>query len=92
MQVVMDCRTVNIVKDLTVETRNGVNGAFESKEILFRIAVDRDYKITKYENGQPVQVTPTDFFLAKAVGNTAQVFADHCTDKKENGKIGRAHV
>ena len=92
MQVVMDARTVSIVKELTTEQRQGINGNFESKEVLFRIAVDRDYKITKYENGQPVQTTPTDFFLAKATGNTAQVFADHCCFKKENGKLQSRHL
>ena len=92
MKVVMDARTVAIVKDLTIEQRSGINGSFESKEVLFRIAVDRDYKVTKYENGQPVQSNPTDFFLAKATGNIAQAFADHCTAKKENGKLASRHL
>lgn len=87
MNVVMDCRTVSIVKPLTVEQRNGINGSFESKEVLFKIAVDRDYKVTRMVNGKPEQSNPTDFFLAKAVGNTAQAFADYCTAKKEDGKL-----
>lgn len=88
----LDARTVAIVRDLKVEKRQGVNGEFESKDILVRIAVDRDYKITKMENGQPVQEAPTDFWLAKMTGNVAQIFADHCTATKENGKLVSRHL
>lgn len=89
---ILDARTVAIVKDLTVEQRQGANGAFESKEILFRIAVDRDYKVTRQENGKTIQEYPTDFWLAKATGPVAQAFADHCTAKKEDGKIVSRHL
>lgn len=89
---ILDARTVAIVKDLTVEQRQGANGAFESKEILFRIAVDRDYKVTRQENGKTIQEYPTDFWLAKATGPVAQAFADHCTAKKEDGKLVSRHL
>lgn len=89
---ILDARTVAIVKDLTVEQRQGANGAFESKEILFRIAVDRDYKVTRQENGKTIQEYPTDFWLAKATGPVAQSFADHCTAKKEDGKLVSRHL
>lgn len=89
---ILDARTVAIVKELTVEQRQGANGAFESKEILFRIAVDRDYKVTRQENGKTIQEYPTDFWLAKATGPVAQAFADHCTAKKEDGKLVSRHL
>lgn len=89
---ILDARTVAVVRDLRVEKRQGINGEFESKDILVRIAVDRDYKITKMENGQPVQETPTDFWLAKLTGNVAQIFADHCTATKEDGKLKSRHL
>ena len=45
---ILNARTVSIVRDLRVEKRQGANGEFESKDILFRIAVDRDYKVTRH--------------------------------------------
>ena len=88
MQVVtMDCRTVSIVKPFTVEQRTGINGAFESKEVLFKIAVDRERPTIKIENGQQIKNHESDFFLAKATGGVAEVFNTYCTAKKENGKL-----
>lgn len=84
---VLDARTVSIVRDLQVEQRTGANGTFESKSILFRIAVDRPYKVTRQENGKTISENPTDFWLAKATGNVAQAIADYCTAKKEDGKL-----
>ena len=83
----LDARTVAIVRDLKVEQRNGANGTFESKSILFRIAVDRSYKVTRQENGKTISEYPTDFWLARATGNTAQLINDYCTAKKEDGKL-----
>lgn len=83
----LDARTVAIVRDLQVEQKNGANGQFESKSILFRIAVDRPYKVTRQENGKTISENPTDFWLAKATGNVAQTIADYCTAKKEDGKL-----
>jgi hypothetical protein len=89
---ILDARTVAIVRDLKVEKRQGANGEFESKDILVRIAVDRDYKVTRTENGKTISEYPTDFWLAKLTGNVAQVFADHCTATKEDGKLVSRHL
>ena len=89
---ILNARTVAIVKDLKVEKRQGINGEFESKDILVRIAVDRDYKVTRQENGKTIQEHPTDFWLAKFTGDVAQIFADHCTATKEDGKLVSRHL
>ena len=89
---IIDARTVAVVRDLRVEKRQGANGEFESKDILVRIAVDRDYKVTRTENGKTISEYPTDFWLAKFTGSVAQVFADHCTATKEDGKLASRHL
>lgn len=89
---ILDARTVSVVRDLRVEKRQGVNGEFESKDILVRIAVDRDYKVRRVENGKTIEEYPTDFWLAKFTGAVAQVFADHCTSTKEDGKLQSRHL
>ena len=89
---VLDVRTVSIVKDFKSEIRHGANGDFEVKEILVRIAVDRDYKVTRQENGKTISEYPTDFWLAKFTGAVAQVFADHCTATREDGKLISRHL
>lgn len=89
---ILDARTVTVVRDLKVEKRQGVNGEFESKDILVRIAVDRDYKVRRVENGKTIEEYPTDFWLAKFTGAVAQVFADHCTSTKEDGKLVSRHL
>lgn len=89
---ILDARTVAIVRDLKVEKRQGANGEFESKDILVRIAVDRDYKVRRTENGKTIEEYPTDFWLAKFTGNLAQVFADHCAGTKEDGKLQSRHL
>ena len=89
---ILNARTVAIVRDLRVEKRQGANGEFESKDILFRIAVDRDYKVTRQENGKTISERPTDFWLAKATRNVAQIFADHCSATKEDGKLISRHL
>lgn len=88
----LDARTVSIVRPLKVEKRQGINGEFESKDILVRIAVDRDYKVTRTENGKTISEYPTDFWLAKFTGAVAQAFADHCTTTKEDGKLVSRHL
>lgn len=89
---VLDARTVAIVRDLEVKQVQGANGTFESKSILMRIAVDRDYKVTRTENGKTISEYPTDFWLAKATGNVAQAISDYCTAKKEDGKLVSRHL
>jgi hypothetical protein len=89
---ILDARTVAVVRDLKVEKRQGINGEFESKDILVRIAVDRDYKVRRVENGKTIEEYPTDFWLAKFTGSVAQVFADHCTATKGDGKLQSRHL
>lgn len=87
-----DCRTVAIVRDLRTEVHQGANGTYESKDILVRIAVDRDYKVTRQENGKTISEYATDYWLAKFTGKLAQAFADHCSGTKENGKLQSRHL
>lgn len=89
---ILDARTVAIVRPLKVETKQGADGTFESKDILVRIAVNRDYKVTRTENGKTVSEYPTDFWLAKFTGNLAQIFADNCCATKEDGKLISRHL
>lgn len=89
---ILRARTVTIVKDFKVEKRQGANGEFESKEILFRIAVDRDYQISVTENGITGKKRPTDFWLAKCTGEVAERFNKFCTAKDEQGKLISRHL
>jgi hypothetical protein len=83
----MICRTVSIVKDYREEKRQGNNGEFLAKEIFFKVAVDRDYKVTRTENGKTISEYPTDFFLVKATGGLAETINKYATAKKEDGKL-----
>ena len=89
---ILRARTVSIVKDFTVEKRQGANGEFESKSILFRIAVDRDYQVSVTENGITGKKRPTDFWLAKCTGEIAERFNKYCTEKDANGKLVSRHL
>ena len=82
----MSVRTV-WVKDLQVEKRQGQNGEFESKTILFNVATDRNYKTEqKQPDGSVKKVVPTDFYLCRAKGDVAQRIADFCSAKNAEGK------
>lgn len=82
----MSVRTV-WVKDLVVEKRQGQNGEFESKSILFNVATDRNYKVDqKQPDGSVKKVIPTDFYLCRAKGDVAQRIADFCSAKNAEGK------
>ena len=89
---ILRARTVAIVRDFKVEKRQGANGEFESKDILFRIAVDRDYQISVTENGITGKKRPTDFWLAKCTGEVAERFNKYCTAKDEQGKLISRHL
>lgn len=89
---ILRARTVTIVRDFRVEKRQGANGEFESKDILFRIAVDRDYQISVTENGITGKKRPTDFWLAKCTGEVAERFNKFCTAKDEQGKLVSRHL
>lgn len=67
------------IKDLVTEKRQGPNGEFDAKSILFRIATPRNYKRTVMKDGQPTEEYPTDYILCRANGSTAQVIADTCS-------------
>lgn len=92
MKCFMDARTVSIAKEYSVTSRHGVNGAFEAKSIMIRVAVDRDYRVTKVENGVQSSVYPTDFFVAKATGAVAETLARYCTAKRADGKLISRHL
>ena len=82
----MVARTV-WVKDLQVEKRQGQNGEYDSKTILFNVATDRNYKIDEPQpDGSTKKVNPTDFYLCRAKGEVAQRIADFCSAKNGEGK------
>ena len=89
---ILRARTVSIVRDFKIEKRQGANGEFESKDILFRIAVDRDYQVSVTENGITGKKRPTDFWLAKCTGEVAERFNKFCTAKDEQGKLISRHL
>ena len=89
---ILRARTVAIVREFKVEKRQGANGEFESKDILFRIAVDRDYQVSVTENGITGKKRPTDFWLAKCTGEVAERFNKFCTAKDEQGKLISRHL
>lgn len=80
------------IKDLQVEKRQGPNGEFDAKSILFRIATNRNYTRTVTKDGQQVEERPTDFILCRANGVTAQTIADNCSAVGPDGKIISRHL
>lgn len=80
------------VKELTTEKRQGPNGEFDAKSILFRIATPRNYTRTITRDGQQVEERPTDFILCRANGTTAQIIADNCTATGADGKLISRHL
>lgn len=91
LRVTCNGRTV-WVKDLVTEKRQGPNGEFDAKSILFRIATPRNYTRTITRDGQQVEERPTDFILCRANGNTAQVIADNCSAVGADGKLISRHL
>lgn len=88
---ILNARTVSIVKPLKTEVRQGVNGTFESKEITVRIAVTRNYKKPRTENGKNAEHT-SDFWNCKFTGKVAENFAKYCTDTRGDGKLVSRHL
>lgn len=80
------------VKELVTEKRQGPNGEFDAKSILFRIATPRNYTRTVTKDGQQVEERPTDFILCRANGSTAQVIADNCSAVGPDGKLISRHL
>ena len=86
LRTIANGRTV-WVKELVTEKRQGPNGEFDAKSILFRIATNRNYTRTVTKDGQQVEERPTDFILCRANGATAQVIADNCSAVGSDGKL-----
>lgn len=81
-------RTARIIRPYAVEQRNGRNGAFESRMVMFSIATDREYRqAVTNADGTISQERKTDFFACRATGPIADLFAKYCsaTKKDENG-------
>lgn len=85
------CRTV-WVKELVTVKRQGNNGEYDSKSILFRVATPRNYTRTVMKDGQQVEERPTDYILCRANGATAQVIADYCSAVDAEGKHISRHL
>lgn len=80
------------VKDIQVEKRQGPNGEFDAKSILFRIATNRNYTRPVMKDGQQVEERPTDFILCRANGKTAEVISDNCSAVDAEGKHVSRHL
>ncbi len=81
-------RTARIIKPYAVTQRNGRNGTFESRMVMFSLATDRDYQQSvTHEDGSITQERHTDFFPCRATGPIADLFNKFCsaTKKDENG-------
>ena len=81
-------RTARIIRPYAVEQRNGKNGTFESRMVMFSLATDRNYRqATTNPDGTVSQERHTDFFVCKATGPVADNFAKYCSamKKDENG-------
>lgn len=89
---ILNARTVAIVRDYKEEKKQGANGEYDSKSILVRIATDRPYSVTRTENGKQITERPTDFWLAKFTGSTAETFNKYCSALKEDGKLQSRHL
>lgn len=92
MNVTMIGRTASIAVPYVNETRNGRNGQFQSKRIMFSVAVDRKYRTTSVVNGQQTTDNPTDFFLVEFVGGAADAMNKHATAQKQDGKLVSRHL
>jgi len=85
-------RTAKIIKPYSVDQRNGKNGTFESRMIMFSVATDREYRhaVTK-EDGSVVQERQTDFYALRATGPIADTLAKYAsamrTDDNGNQKL-----
>ena len=80
-------RTVAITVPYRNEVRKGQNGEFSVKEIFYRVAVDRGYKITN-ANGDKQKAT--DFYLVKFTGAAADAMNQFASGKKvkADGTVG----
>lgn len=87
-----NARTVWI-GDLKTESKVGADGQpYISKQILFRVASNRDYTVNKVVNGVTVKERPSDFIFCKATGSIAQAIADYASAKDATGKLISRHL
>ena len=81
------------VGDLKTESKVGADGQpYISKQILFRVASNRDYTVNKVINGVTVKERPSDFIFCKATGSIAQAIADYASAKDATGKLVSRHL
>ena len=81
------------VGDLKTESKVGADGQpYISKQILFRVASNRDYTVNKVVNGVTVKERPSDFIFCKATGSIAQAIADYASAKDAAGKLVSRHL
>ncbi len=92
MNVTMICRTSSIVSPFTSEPRNGINGSFESKTMVYSVACDRGYAITSTVNGQQVKKQAVDFWLVRFNGNQAELMNQYATAVNQEGKLISRHL
>lgn len=93
LRVISDGRTVSIVSPFEVVKRNGTNGEFEQKSILFKVAFKRNYKQNLQKaDGSTERGYGTDFLLVKATGEVAEAFNKNCTATNAEGKLISRHI
>lgn len=81
------------VGDLKTESKVGADGQpYISKQVLFRVASNRDYTVNKVVNGVTVKERPSDFIFCKATGSIAQAIADYASAKDAAGKLVSRHL
>lgn len=81
------------VGELKTESKVGADGQpYISKQILFRVASNRDYTVNKVVNGVTVKERPSDFIFCKATGSIAQAIADYASAKDASGKLVSRHL
>ena len=81
------------VGELKTESKVGADGQpYISKQILFRVASNRDYTVNKVVNGVTVKERPSDFIFCKATGSIAQAIADYASAKDATGKLISRHL
>ena len=87
---IINVRTVAIVRPFRVVKKQGTNGVYDAKDILVRVAVNRGYKSTNPKTGQMER--PTDFWLVKFTGATAEAFNKYCNFTKPDGSHYSRHL
>lgn len=88
MQFYAVVRTARITHPYSVNTRNGRNGAFESRMLMLSAASDRDYKHSvQNADGTVTQERQSDFFNLRFGGPLADNAAKYLCAVDNNGKL-----